>query len=163
MARHAVPVSVILEYGRNFLAHVHASVASCVEFTAGGRIGGRRNISFQNKTVHLNVRVRHGNSGKQRLRVWVHRIVEEVFFASEFYHAAEIHDADLVRNMLHNGKVVRDEHVREIVLLLQILKEVDDLRLDGHVQRRNGLVANNQLRLDGKRFGDTDTPENSCG
>ena len=41
-----------------------------------------------------------------------------------------------------------DEQIGEVLLLLEILKQVDDLALKGHVQRGNCLVADDELRLD---------------
>ncbi len=39
-------------------------------------------------------------------------------------------------------------------LLLQLQQQLDDLRLDGHVQRRGRLIGNQQLWLTGNRHGD---------
>jgi hypothetical protein len=39
---------------------------------------------------------------------------------------------------------------------LQVLQQVDDLRLDRHVERRHRLVADDQLRAPGQRPGDAD-------
>ena len=41
-------------------------------------------------------------------------------------------------------------------LLLQVLQQVDHLRLDRDVERRHRLVADDQLGLDGERAGDAD-------
>ena len=53
-------------------------------------------------------------------------------------------------------KIVGDEQVGEAELLLQVLQQVDHLRLDRHVERRHRLVADDQLGLDGERAGDAD-------
>ena len=49
-----------------------------------------------------------------------------------------------------------DEHVGQAELGLQILQQIHHLRLDRHVQRRDRLVADDQLRVDGERAGDAD-------
>lgn len=41
-------------------------------------------------------------------------------------------------------------------LLAQLLEQIDNLGLNGHVQGRDGLVADNEGRLHGERPGDTD-------
>ena len=41
-------------------------------------------------------------------------------------------------------------------LLLQLLQKIDDLRLDGHIERRHRLVANDKLGTDRKRPGNAD-------
>ena len=72
------------------------------------------------------------------------------------HHRAEVHDAHRVRDVLDDREVVRDEEVREAEVLLQPLEQVDYLRLDGHVQRGNGLVADYEVRVERQRAGDAD-------
>src|SRR2546422_3905280 len=43
-----------------------------------------------------------------------------------------------------------------VVLILQVLQQVQDLRLDRHVERRHRLVADENLRLQGEAAGDCD-------
>ena len=42
------------------------------------------------------------------------------------------------------------------MLLLQVAQQVDDLRLDRHVERRDRLVGDDELRVDGERARDAD-------
>ncbi len=56
----------------------------------------------------------------------------------------------------HDREVVGDEEVGEAEPALQVLQQVDDLRLDRHVERGDGLVADDQLGLRGERAGDAD-------
>ena len=51
---------------------------------------------------------------------------------------------------------MRDEHVGEVELVLQVLEQVDDLGLDRHVERRDRLVGDDQLRAQRERPGDAD-------
>src|SRR5258705_8932809 len=69
---------------------------------------------------------------------------------------AEIHDGTAVSHVLDNRQIVADEEQREAELPLQILQQVEDLRLDGDVERRDRLVADDQVRFCGKRPGDAD-------
>ena len=69
---------------------------------------------------------------------------------------AEIHDRDAVGDVLHHREVVGDEDVGEAEAALQVLQQVDDLRLDRDVERRDRLVADDEARLDGERAGDAD-------
>jgi hypothetical protein len=52
---------------------------------------------------------------------------------------------------------VRDEQHAQVERLLQLLQQVQDLRLDRDVQRRDGFVGDQELRLDGQRPGDPDS------
>src|SRR5205085_4020379 len=51
---------------------------------------------------------------------------------------------------------VRDEEVGDVVPVLQVLQEVDDLRLDGQIQGADRFVTNDEPRFDRERAGDAD-------
>jgi hypothetical protein len=51
---------------------------------------------------------------------------------------------------------VRDEHVREPEVVLEVLEQVQDLRLDRDVERGDGLVADDQLGVDREGACDAD-------
>src|ERR1035441_795485 len=51
---------------------------------------------------------------------------------------------------------MRDKEIRELEFALQILEQIDDLRLDGDVERRHGLGADNELGVEGKSASDAD-------
>ena len=50
-----------------------------------------------------------------------------------------------------------DEEIGQLEFLLQILHQVDDLRLDGDIERGDRLVRDDQLRSQGERARDADT------
>ena len=60
--------------------------------------------------------------------------------------AAEIHDGDPVGDVPHHGEVVADEEVGEGEALLQVGEEIEDLRLDRDVERRQRLVRHDEAR-----------------
>ena len=68
----------------------------------------------------------------------------------------EIHDRDAARQVPHHAQVVRDEQIRELEAPLQLEQEVQDLRLDRHVERRHRLVGDDELRLERERARDAD-------
>ncbi|MNC25234.1 hypothetical protein D3C75_733130 [compost metagenome] len=49
-----------------------------------------------------------------------------------------------------------NEHIGKAVLLLQILHQIQHLGLDGHIQRRYRLVADNEFRIQCERPGNPD-------
>ena len=51
---------------------------------------------------------------------------------------------------------MRDEDIGEVVLLLQLVEEVEHLRLHRHVEGGHGLVADDEPRVDGQGAGDGD-------
>jgi hypothetical protein len=54
------------------------------------------------------------------------------------------------------GEVVADEEQREAKLLLQVPKQVHDLRLDRNIEGRDRLVADDEIRFRGERAGNAD-------
>ena len=69
---------------------------------------------------------------------------------------AEVHHQHAVGDVADDVEVVRDEDVGQAEVALQVLEQVQDLRLHRDVERRDGLVADDQLRIDGERAGDAD-------
>jgi hypothetical protein len=58
--------------------------------------------------------------------------------------------------MLDDAHVVGDEDVGQAELALELLEQVEDLGLDGNVQRRHGLVAHDQVGFEDERASDPD-------
>ncbi len=69
---------------------------------------------------------------------------------------AEVHHGDPFGEVPYDGEVVRDEDEGDAELPLEVLQQVDDLRLDGDVQGGDGLVGDDQLRPQGEGAGDAD-------
>ena len=123
-------VTIILKHRLDLTANIHTLAATGVELAALGRIGGRRDIALKDDTLDFGIGIGDRHCREQSLGIGVHRVGEEILLVAELNHIAEIHYADLIGDMLDDGQVVRDEHVRKIIRLLQILKQVDDLRLN---------------------------------
>ena len=67
---------------------------------------------------------------------------------------AIVHDADPVGHLAHDAEIVGDQQHRHVELGLELEQEVEDLRLDGHVERGGRLVGDQQVGLVGERHGD---------
>jgi hypothetical protein len=91
-------------------------------------------------------------------RVFIERVT--VCELDDFPH---VHHCDARGDVAHDRKVVRDKQVRQLELLLQIFQQVNDLRLNGNVERRNGFVAHDEFGTDGERPGDPDALALSAG
>ena len=83
-------------------------------------------------------------------------MLEQLLRIGQLHHVAQVHYADAVGNVLHHAQVVGDEQVGQVLLLLQVLQKVEDLRLDGNVQGGNSLVAHHKLGAHSQRAGDAD-------
>ena len=84
------------------------------------------------------------------------RILVDRLAVGEFHDAAEIEHHHAMRNLAHDGQVVADEDHRHAEIGLQLHDQVDDLRLDGNVERADGLVADDELGLDDHGARDAD-------
>ena len=69
---------------------------------------------------------------------------------------AVVHHGDAMAEVTHHGQVVRDEQVGDAGALLDLHEEVEHPRLGREVERRHGLVADDQLRVERERPGDGD-------
>ena len=86
---------------------------------------------------------------------------------ADLHDAPEVHHRDAVGDVPHHREVVRDEDVGQPEVALQVGEQVDDLRLDGDVERGDRLVADDErgsrasarAMLTRWRW----PPENSCG
>ena len=60
------------------------------------------------------------------------------------------------RGLRHHAEVVRDQDHADVELLLHPVDQLEDLRLNGHVERGRRLVGDEQIGLVGERHGDHD-------
>ena len=72
---------------------------------------------------------------------------------ANLHHLTQIHHQHPVRDELHHIEVMRDEHKGQIKFRLKVHQQVQNLRLDRFIQRRNRLIQNHQPRLQGQRPG----------
>ena len=82
------------------------------------------------------------------------RLVEQQLHWRALHDAAGVHHHHLVGDLSDNAQVVGDEHDGGSCFLLQCPHQRQDLGLDGHIQRRGGLISNQQTRIAGKTHGD---------
>ena len=81
---------------------------------------------------------------------------EDLLLAGVLHHVAQVHHAHRVGDVLHHRQIMADEQVRQVELLLQVLQQVDDLGLYGHIQGGHRLVADDEVRVQGDGAGDAD-------
>ena len=67
---------------------------------------------------------------------------------------AVVHHADPVGHLAHDAEIVGDEQHRHVELGLELEQELEDLRLDGDVERGGRLVGDEEVGLVGERHGD---------
>ena len=71
-----------------------------------------------------------------------------------FHRLPRIHDHHVLRNLGYNAQVVRYQDDGGVHFLFQLAQQLQNLRLNGHVQGGGGLIGNQDGRVTGKRHGD---------
>ena len=104
MARCKVSLLVFLIFRGDMLAYFLCVGATGMEAASLGGIGGRRNISLEDDTLHLLIGIRIGNRREQRLGIGVDGVRENVFLGAKLHHLTQIHDADFVGDKLDPDK-----------------------------------------------------------
>ena len=85
-----------------------------------------------------------GDGREKRLRVGMKKSVEYVDGSPHFYNSAKVHDCDAVTHVADHRKIMGDQKERKGEFSLQFLEKVDNLSLDGEVQRGNRFIGDNQ-------------------
>ena len=144
---------VRLEFRLHGLADVHAVRAAQVEGAARGLGDGAGHFAAQHRAARGLVDVRQRHRREQRLRVGVQRVSGQVARVRQFDDLAKVHHGDAVAHVFDHGKIVGDEDIGQVQLLLDVLHQVEYLRLNGHIQRRDRLIADEQVGADAQRAG----------
>ncbi len=113
-------------------------------------------LGIQRHPGRLVVRIGYRDRREQRLRVRVPWIAEQSSRVSHFDDATEVHDGCAPADMLDEAQIVRNEQVRKTQFLLELDQQVDDLRLDRHVERRNRFIGDDERRVQREGTRDTD-------
>ena len=129
-----------------------------MEPAAGRRVDRARHVALEHDRLALRDQARGSGSGPPRgaRRCRGASARRRARRDRRSRQLAEVHDHDAVRDVAHDVQVVRDEDVGQAELALQVLQEVENLSLHRDVERGHGLVADDQLRVDGERARDAD-------
>ena len=152
----SVPADLQLRVARG--TQLHGLPAAGAEAAARRRVGRGGHVALEADLVALATQlgVRHRHRGEQRLGVRVHRAAVDLVLVAELHHAAQVHHGHAVGDVAHHREVVGDEDVGEPQLVLEVLHQVHHLRLHRHVERRDRLVADDDLGVQGQAAGDAD-------
>ena len=123
-------ISHIPEDGLFLCAALLCIGAARSEAAAAGRINGTGNVSLQPFDFSRVIRIGHRNGRQQCFRVWMLRILKELIRTAKLNDVAQIHHHDAIAQVLNDAQIVGNKDVRQAVFLLQILQQVQDLRLN---------------------------------
>ena len=93
---------------------------------------------------------------QQPQRVGVRRFVVDLPGQPPLDDLPRVHDVDPPRVPRHHPQVVGDQDHRRPQLRAQPLDKLENLRLNGDVERRRGFVGDQELRVAAQRHGDHD-------
>src|SRR6266568_2012813 len=141
----------------------HHGVAPRMEPAAGWGVDGARHVAWQEDPLPPPLRVRHWHRGQEGLRVRMERILEELARRGLLDDLPQVHDRDAIRHLPDDAEVVRDQQVRQVLPSLNVLEQVEDLRLDGYVEGARRLVQEGEYGLGGQGAGDGDPLTLSTG
>ena len=77
--------------------------------------------------------------------------VNDFAHRTDFGQASRVHYRHTVGSFRDDAHIVRHQHHGGAALAAQALEQANDLRLDGNVQRRGGLVCDDQFRFGAER------------
>ena len=127
--------------------HLVAVGAARVERAAGRRVEQARRVAGDRDQAGLGVAGHVGHAREQAPRVGHLRVDQDLLAGAVLDHASGVHHQDVVGHLGDDPQVVRDDDDGGVELTLQVLQEVQDLRLDGHVEGRRRLVGDQQARV----------------
>ena len=91
------------------------------------------------------------------------RMVKQNIHRRLLHNLAGVHDDDAAAHLGNDAQVVGNQQDAHAFLLLDLLHQVQNLRLDGDVQRSGRFVRNQQFRVTAHRHGDHDTLAHTAG
>ena len=91
--------------------------------------------------------VEYGGGGHKPVRVRMQRVGGYRLRGAELHKFAKVHYRNAVAYIAQHVKVVRYDKIGQAEMLLQIEQQIEYLRLDGHVERADGLVADDQFGI----------------
>ena len=119
-----------------------------------GRVEQRRRQARDRRQALRPRPVHAGDRAQQAPRVRVLRVVEDLVDRPLLDDAPRVHHEDAVGDVGHDAEVVRDEHDARVGPLAQLLHDLEDLRLDRHVQGGGRLVGDEHRRVARQRHRD---------
>src|SRR6266496_1268350 len=155
-AGRPVPGPNLPQLGHPLLALLDGNGAPGVKDASRRRAERARHLAPQDRALagELDRRVGDGHGREQGLGVRVLRVLVERLPVGQLDDLAEVHHGHLVRDVANRREVVGHEQIRQAEAGLELLEQVDDLRLNRDVQGRDRLVADDEGRLHGERARD---------
>ncbi len=122
-----------------------------MEVAAWWGVDGRRHFALEDRSVARPVGVRYGYGREERLGIRMKWIGVQPIPLSDLDDPPQVHHGDAVAYVLNYCQVVRNEQQRQIEFPLEFLQQVQDLRLNRHIECRDRFICHNEVRLQDER------------
>ena len=103
------------------------------------------------------VRIRRRDGRHQRLGIYMKRIPIQFCLVRHLHHMAQVHDRDPVADVADHAEIMGDKQIRQAMLFLKLLHQIQHLGAHGHIQGGHRFIADDQLRIQSHGPGDPDS------
>ena len=94
----------------------------------------------------LSACVKRGNGSQQLLSIFVLWRSENLSGQPPLYDFSQIHDGNLVTSMGNHAEVMRNEQKCKIKISLELLQQIQNIRLDRYIESRHTFVSHDEFR-----------------
>ena len=133
-------------FRRHGTANILAVFASGSEVTSLGQI--QHTGDHTRNGLQAFLLLSHSGDGiKKSLSIRMAGTVDHVIPGAAFHDFAAVHHDDTIRHLGNHRQVMGDQNERSALLLHQLIHELEDLRLYGHIQGGGRLIGDDELRV----------------
>ncbi|MMZ62954.1 hypothetical protein D1872_251840 [compost metagenome] len=75
------------------------------------------------------------------------RLSEHFLGRCEFDQLAQVHHTHAVADKFDDRQIMRNEHIRQVILFLQVLHQIEHLCLNRHIEGRDWLVTHDKFGM----------------
>src|SRR5439155_3065997 len=135
------------------------------EATTGRRVerGWQLTLWHQLQLAALTLGIWQWHSAQETLRVGMGRSVVNRRRGPNLDELAQVHHPNAVGDVPDDAQVMRDDDVGQVVSLLKPVHQVENLRSNRDVEGRNGLVGDDEPRIQGQRSSQPDALSLAAG
>lgn len=148
------------EVGNAGIAIVAAEGAARREGAAGRKSGKARNDAGNGRELAA---LESGRGGEEPLSIRMAGRAKDFGGEAELDEAAGVHDSDAIGDASDNAEIVSNEEKAEAHFAAKAIEKFEDLLLDGDVERRGGLVSDEERGIGAEGHGDHDALAKAAG
>ena len=152
-----------VEFGEQHTAILRCERTPVVEGAFGERLGDRSRRPGDLRETGPGRSVEPWDRTEQTGRIGMAAVAVHLAGIRHLHDASSVHHRHPVGDFGDHAQVVGDPDDRHAALVLESLHELDDLVLHGDVERRCGLVCDQQLRVACERHGDHGSLPHAAG